>query len=63
MLAEPQRDKQTLQRQGDVELKILKSKNAVETEPRKRQNRALLPQKLPLRQQNIADNVYQAGLL
>lgn len=37
MLAEPQRDKQTLQRQGDVELKILKSKNAVETEPRKRQ--------------------------
>lgn len=41
MLAEPQRDNQTLQRQGDVELKILKSKNAVETEPRKRQKRAL----------------------
>lgn len=50
MLAEPQRDNQTLQRQGDVELKILKSKNAVEAEPRKRQKQALLPQKLPLRQ-------------
>lgn len=63
MLAEPQRDNQTLQRQRDVELKILKSKNAVETEPRKKQKQALLPQKLPLRQQNLADDVYQDGLL
>lgn len=63
MLAEPQRDKQILQRQGDVELKILKSQNTVETEPRKRQNQALSPQKLPLKQQNLADDVYQAALL
>lgn len=63
MLAEPQRDNQTLQRQGDVELKILESKNVVETEPRKRQKLALLPQKLPLRQLNLADDLYQAGLL
>lgn len=63
MLAEPQRDNQTLRRQGDVELKILKSKNAVETEPRKRQKCVLLPKKLPLGQQNLTDDIYQAGLL